>query len=91
MYKVKWNALDMSINRIGLDEVDYMVVSTVELPKSCQYNKLVYETIIFAGNDTNEIHIERYSTIQEAKAGHDQAVKLAIRIAEGVDENGFLN
>lgn len=53
-------------------------VSTVWLGLNHQYGDgppLIFETMVFKSkNDMNELDIERYSTLEEAKAGHERMV-----------------
>ena len=52
-------------------------VSTVHLVIDHAYGggtPLIFETMIFAGDDMHDLYCDRYSTLREAQQGHDVAV-----------------
>lgn len=60
----------------------YLLTSTVFLGVEHGYNKrgepLLFETMIFrASGGFLEIYMRRYATLEEAKAGHEEAVRWA--------------
>ena len=65
--------------RIGFDEHDGVSVSTVWLGLDHNYSltgpPLIFETMIFGGEHAE--YQERYSTKEEALAGHERAYRLA--------------
>lgn len=65
--------------RVGLDDLGNVRVSTVFLGLNHQWNPngppLIFETMIFGG--PHDDYMERYTTIEEARAGHAKAVELA--------------
>lgn len=65
--------------RVGLDEVGKYTVSTVKLPMDHGWGKvpLWYETMIFGPKDYEDLYMERYTTEEEALAGHLRAVEHA--------------
>lgn len=69
-------AIGWDYKRVAKTEIGDIQISTVWLGLDHQYGDgppLIFETMQFGGNDDQEC--ERYSTIEEAKAGHDAWVK----------------
>lgn len=63
--------------KVGLDIIDGVRVSTVFLALDHGYGDeppLLFETMIFGGE--HDDYQERYSTWEEAEAGHKRAVKM---------------
>lgn len=64
---------------VAIYETPFMLISTVYLGINHAYSKdsppLIFETMVFCG-DMDGQDQWRYSTIAEAKAGHEKAVKL---------------
>lgn len=65
--------------RVGSDNVNGHWVSTVFLGVDHQYGDgppLVFETMVFPSEENmREEYMERYSTLEEAEAGHARAVQ----------------
>ena len=77
----EWSKVGGSTN-VGRDIVDGYLVSTVHLGLNHAYGggpHLTFETMIFLNDnyaDTEfEEYQERYHTLEEAKAGHQEAIK----------------
>jgi hypothetical protein len=70
--------------RIGYDEVGNYKVSTVELRNNHGYNgiDLWFETMIFPINNYTEEYCDRYTTEEEAIAGHAKALEHARKLGE---------
>lgn len=64
-------------------------VSTVKLPFDHGFGDvpLLYETIIFFKGKWNDLYLDRYTTKEEAVAGHAQAVALAKTMKEDNNEH----
>ena len=68
--------------RVALTEVGPLEVSTVFLGLDHGYGRgfpLIFETIIFNGE---ELYMDRYSSWQEAEAGHAKAIEVAKEMVE---------
>lgn len=68
---------DAEQRRVAWDEIDGLVVSTVFLHMDHGFGEgppLLFETMIFDGSDDR--YEERYSTWEEAEAGHARAVAM---------------
>lgn len=68
--------------RIAYDEINDCRVSTVWL--GIDHNHfgyltegapLLFETMVFKGDTSNDIYMDRYSTSEQAKAGHKKALE----------------
>ena len=68
--------------RIGYDEVGNYRVSTVELPSDHGFGgtPLWFETMIFPMENYIEEYCERYTTEEEAIAGHAVAIEHALTL-----------
>jgi hypothetical protein len=70
---------------VGYEFIDGKTVSTVWLGldhgypylsgNTENYRPLIFETMVFDGDDLHEIYLERYSTWKEAEEGHQKAVE----------------
>ena len=71
------------------EAVGHYLVSTVKLPFDHGINRLPlwYETMVFPQNSCSEIYMARYTTEEEAKAGHLQAVAFALTKEEDDHES----
>ncbi len=66
------------ILKVGLDTVGDKRVSTVFLGLDHQYGDgppLLFETMVFPKDSYSDLYCERYSTYDEAEAGHAKAVQ----------------
>lgn len=64
--------------RVGLDEVGEYTVSTVVLPDVYNLGDTTqYETMIFGPKDYQDLYMQRYTTIEQAREGHARAVEHA--------------
>ncbi len=70
---------DRDYKRVALTELpDGKEVSTVWLGLDHQWGEgppLIFETMVFPPGSRIELDAERYSTLEEAQAGHDAMVK----------------
>lgn len=69
---------DDAWRRVGKDEVNNVVVSTVFL-RGIDHSygsgpPLLFETMVFPENSLNELYCQRYSTWEEAERGHQLVV-----------------
>lgn len=70
---------DAEERRVAKDEIDGLVVSTVFLHMDHGFGDgppLLFETMILDGSDSDDRYQERYSTWEEAEAGHARAVAM---------------
>jgi hypothetical protein len=97
----KWsrNRADTDLRRVGIDNIDGIVVSTVFLGLDHNWSEsgppLLFETMVFdhtAGADRKFLDLGcwRYSNIWAARAGHEQVVSVLrdrgpIALMEGFD------
>ena len=78
---LEWHYLFREPRHVGKDEHGDILVSTVWLGLNHRFGPgkpLIYETMIFKGE--HDEYTMRYSSYDEAKAGHRQACKLAFGI-----------
>jgi hypothetical protein len=78
----KWFEGSDETRRVALTKGDDYLVSTVFLGLDHQFGRgepLLFETMIFGG--PHDQYCDRYSTWDEAEAGHAKAVELASTIA----------
>lgn len=64
--------------RVGLTWVGPYRISTVFLALDHQYGDgppLLYETMVFEGDGSKDLDMERYTTLEQAQAGHAAMVK----------------
>lgn len=76
---------DEELHRVALTEIDNYTVSTVWLGLDHGFGNgppLIFETMIF-GNGPLDQEQWRYSTLEEAQAGHEQRI---IEIRQGLAE-----
>lgn len=71
--------MTMDDKRVAEDTVGKYWVSTVFLPFNYEWDDkkppLIFETMVFVGKDmSTDSYQERYSTEEQAKAGHDKVV-----------------
>lgn len=71
---------DMDYKRVASDEIGLYWVSTVWLGLDHQmpfhlagvgFSPLIFETMVFLGGTVVDTHMQRYSTEDQAKAGHE--------------------
>ena len=67
----------MDDRRVALTEIKGYTISTVRLPMDHGYGgvELWYETMIFAGNSSEDLYCNRYTTHEQAVLGHDIAIQ----------------
>jgi len=64
--------------RVGYDEIDGKRVSTVFLGLNHQFGSgppLLFETMVFPMGSSSDLYCDRYSTYDEAEAGHAKVVR----------------
>lgn len=74
--------------RIGRDEIDGLLISTVFLGLDHSFDGSldIFETMVFSHEGSgNEIYCDRYATWKEAEEGHKKAVQWVI---DGCKEDG---
>ena len=76
--KIEWARRNTEANRIALDEIDGITVSTVFLgiDHSADGGEILFETMIFAKGSPLDQYQERCTTYEEALAGHAKAVNM---------------
>ena len=71
---------DPEYKKVGLDYVHGHRVSTVWLgvihDRDDQGRPLIFETMVFKGEDFSDVDGERYATLEQAKAGHLRYVEM---------------
>lgn len=77
----RWSELfgDKSYQSLAKTELDGILVSTVWLGTDHSFGDggpLIFETMVFRGDESHEEMQERYRTEAEAFAGHDRIVDL---------------
>jgi hypothetical protein len=76
---IKWKRENPALSRIGWDEVDGVTISTVFLVIDDAFlgDPKLFETCLFYGEngDGDSRVVDRYSTFDEAKIGHNQWIK----------------
>jgi hypothetical protein len=63
--------------RVALDRVNDLCVSTVWLSVDHQFGDgppLIFETMVFDGDESSDLLCRRYSTMAQAKAGHAEVL-----------------
>ena len=80
------------VGRIGDDNVGPYRVSTVPLLIDHNFTDegppVLWETMIFGGGVTDEEYQERYTSVEDARDGHERAIELARQWAsKAVREN----
>jgi len=75
---LEWNSRNTEARRIALDELGGMTISTVflGLDYSWDGSGVVFETMVFAKGSPLDQYQERYTTHEEALAGHAKAVSM---------------
>lgn len=68
-----FNESDFEIEKLGNDEVNGTVISTVKLPKVMR-REFAFETAIFPPNENSEV-VAKYKTREGALIGHQKWVK----------------
>lgn len=93
---IAWSEWMTSANRIvdrtSLADPDYgeVVVSTVFLGIDHNYGfgkPQLFETMVFGG-ELDQLMLDRYSTWEEAEAGHEKAVRTVAALIEGRIRHG---
>jgi len=71
---------DLAYKRIGYDELDGVVVSTVWIGMDMSYAErppLIFETMVFSDRDTlSTLYCQRYATEEGASTGHREVAAL---------------
>src|SRR5262245_15360899 len=78
----EWAEQRQQNRHVGSDEVDGVWVSTVYLGMDhgffygqAGYKPIIYETMVFGGE--HDQYQERYSTYEQARKGHERAIRMA--------------
>ena len=64
--------------RVAIDVVNGYRVSTVLLGLDHNWGDgppLIFETMVFKGDDSDDLDMERYTTLEQAENGHKEMVK----------------
>lgn len=77
---LEWAELskDLDYKRIGHDEINGYRISTIWLGLNHEYfggAPLIFETMVFASGNYEDLACERYATEAEAKAGHAEMLR----------------
>jgi len=78
MEEAKQTLRDTDRRRVGFDRVGPWEVSTVFLALDHQFGAgppMLFETMVFKGDDRNDLYAARYSTWEAAEAGHQAVVR----------------
>lgn len=73
----EWQELYLRPRHVGLDRIGDWEVSTVWIGLDLGFGRsqpLTFETMIFEGHSSSDLYMERYSTLEDAQAGHQLAL-----------------
>lgn len=75
----EWGQLceDYDYRRVAIVDLGERLISTVWMGIDHNVGKgkpIIFETVVFGDAFADDVYCERYSTLEEAKAGHDRIV-----------------
>ena len=82
---------DPEYRRVKKDKIDNYIISTVWIGFDLNFDRsrkpLIFETMVFKyklGEWGDEIEMRRYSTLQEAKKGHDRMCEVYLALGASI-------